>query len=80
MNIHPNTVQIRKAAIDAIIIQQVLTNCLPGNKRRYKRRIETLVRNRAIEYIGTLTKNGCVSRLVVCRLRDGDALGVSKYQ
>jgi hypothetical protein len=68
---------MRKAAIDAIIIQHVLTNFFSGNKRRYKRRIETLVRNRAIEYTGTLTKNGCASQLV-CKLR-GNTLGASKY-
>jgi hypothetical protein len=61
ININPKIVQKRNVPITAIVIRHDLANRLCGNMRRYKRRIETLVRNKAIEYIGTLTQNGCIS-------------------
>ena len=55
----------------AITIQQAWINRLSGNTRKYKRRMETFVRKRAIEYIGTLTQNGCVSYRSVIQGRNG---------
>jgi hypothetical protein len=69
INMNPKIVQKRKAPITAIVIQHALTNRGCGNRRRYNRRIETLVRNKAIEYAGTLTQNGCSSKSAACKLR-----------
>jgi hypothetical protein len=76
---NPKTVQKRKAPITAIVIQHALTNRGCGNRRRYNRRIETLVRNKEIEYIGTLTQNGCSSKSVLASF-EVKTIGVKIYQ
>jgi hypothetical protein len=45
-----------------------------GNKRRYSRRIEALVKNRATECIGTLTKKGYLLMLDVCEPQGEEAV------
>jgi hypothetical protein len=69
INMNPKIVQKRKAPITAIVIQHALTNRGCGKSRRYNRRIETLVRNKEIEYAGTLTQNGYSSKSAACKLR-----------
>lgn len=70
MNINPAIVHTRKAAMMAITTQQAWLNLFSENTRKYKRRMETFVRKRATEYIGTLTQKGCVTCQSVTRCRN----------
>jgi hypothetical protein len=62
MNMKPKTVQTRKAAMMPAMVRQASMKGGEGKRRRYRSKMETLTRNRAMLYKGTEIQNGWFSR------------------